>query len=187
MIHYEASLQRQAQIENTLLELMQKVPYGEISVKDIAQQMQFARKTFYHYFPNKHACLEALTDRLIYECNLQIMQILPETPSLLDYYIEQIAFWVGQRDFLEVIIRNGLHSFLVERFILYFRKEDPAATDLLHRSQLVQDEDMLFFYTTGQVFLMLKWCAQDFPMSVEEMARKTVQLVHQPLLPLSSQ
>lgn len=182
MIRYEASLQRQAQIENTLLELMQRVPYGDITVKDIAQQLGLARKTFYRYFPNKQACLEALTDRLIYECNLHLMQILPEGPSLLVYYVEQVRFWMEHRDFLDVIIRNGLHSFLAERFMVYFRNEDPAATDLLHRSAMASDEDVLFFYMTGQVSLILRWCAQGFPLSVEEMARKNLQLVHEPLL-----
>lgn len=182
MNHYEAGFQRQAQIENTLLELMHKVPYSDITVKDIAQQMGFARKTFYRYFPNKQACLESLTDRLIYDCSLHLMQVLPENPSLLDYYEERIRFWVGHREFLEIIARNGLHSFLTERFIFYFHKADLTPQDQLYSGPMTMDEDILFFYMTGQVALLLRWCAQGFPLSVEEMARKNLQLSHEPLL-----
>lgn len=41
---------------------LKEIPYEKILVKDMTERMHFVRKTFYHYFKNKKACLESLTD-----------------------------------------------------------------------------------------------------------------------------
>ena len=51
-MHYsEASYRRRMAIEDELLNLMQEVPFEQITVLDIAQRQDIARKTFYRYFP----------------------------------------------------------------------------------------------------------------------------------------
>lgn len=183
MNYYEQSLLRKKEIETGLLELMQEIPYSEITVKDIAERLHFVRKTFYYYFPNKRACLESLTDRLIQECNLRVVQSLPETASSGEIYAMRIRFWIEHRDFLESIIRNRLSAFLVERFLIYIHQEDHAVQIRLETEKVGCDEDVLYFYMAGQIFLLLKWCAEGFTHPVEEMVKKHLRLVHEPLLP----
>ena len=58
---------RKEEIESCLLDIMQTMAYEDITVKDLAEKMNIARKTFYHYFPSKKACLESMMDRIIAE------------------------------------------------------------------------------------------------------------------------
>lgn len=183
MNYYEQSLLRKKEIETGLLELMQEMPYSEITVKDIADHLHFVRKTFYYYFPNKRACLESLTDRLIQECNLRVVQSLPDEATSGEIYAVRLDFWIEHRDFLDCILRNGLGSFLVERFLAYVRQEDPAVQVRLGTEAVGCDGDVLFFYMIGQIFLLLKWCAEGFVLPMEEMIQKHLRLVHEPLLP----
>ena len=37
-------------------------------------------------------------------------------------------------------------------------------------------------YVNGQLGLLLNWCSQGFPISIEEMAKKYLRLMHSPLL-----
>lgn len=183
MDHTALSPQRKAQIEDTLLALMARIPYEQITVKDIADTLHIARKTFYHYFPSKTACLESLADRLIYGCSLAEMQTLPPEPPVRDVYALRIRYWMAHKNFLDAINRNALGAFLLERFLQYLRQEDKALHQKLSRPHMKMDEDILFFYMSSQLFLLLKWCYDGFPLSVEEMVRKLLRLSHEPLLP----
>lgn len=175
--------QRKMEFENTLLELMKEMPYDKILVKDIAERMRFVRKTFYHYFQNKQACLESLTDRLILEGNMSLLKTLPANADRKAVYGHRIRFWMAHKDFLDAIIHNGLSSFFVERFLLYIQKEDRAIQKQLHTTMVDCDEDILFVYMTGQIFLLLKWCSEGFQLSTEEMVQKTLRLIQEPLVP----
>ena len=173
--------QRKLEFENTLLELMQEMPYSRIKVKDLAERMHFVRKTFYHYFSGKDACLQSLTDRLILECSMDALQALPPEASTQQFYERLLLFWMNHRDFLQAIIENGLSSFLVERYLVYILREDPSVLDQLRTPVVDCDEDILYFYMTGQISLLLKWCNEGFRLSLEEMARKNLRLLQEPL------
>ena len=85
-------------------------------------------------------------------------------------------------DFLKVILRNGLSSFFVERFLIYILKEDHTPQQQMETARIGCDEDVLFFYMTGQIFLLLKWCSEGFQLSLEEMVQKNLRLVQEPLV-----
>ena len=181
MDYLAAYEQRKLEFENTLLKLMQKTPYSRITVKDLAERMHVVRKTFYHYFSGKDACLQSLTDRLILECSMDTVQALLADASALQIYERQLLFWMNHRDFLQVILENGLSSYLVERYLFHILQENLSILNQLHTEAVDCDEDILFFYMTGQIHLLLKWCSEGFPLSVEEMARKNLRLVWEPL------
>ena len=183
MRHTEVYSDRKLEIEQALLELMKDRPLADIRIRDLAEKLKLVRKTFYHYYPNKMACLESLTDRLLYECDLHLMQTLPENAGLQEQYAGQLRFWMAHRDFLEVIIANRLGDFLIERAMAHTQREYPDLLKMMNTGSVECDADVLFFYVTGQISLLLKWCAEGFRLGVEEMAAKTVRLLHEPLLP----
>ena len=182
MRHTEVYSDRKLEIEGALLELMKDRPLADIRINDLASKLKLVRKTFYHYYPNKMACLESMTDRLLYERDLQLMQTLPENAPLQEQYAGQLRFWMGHRDFLEAIIANRLGDFLIERTMAHTTREYPELLKRLDTGCVACDEDVLFFYVTGQISLLLKWCGEGFRLGVEEMAAKTVRLLHEPLV-----
>lgn len=177
MGHYECSLQRQMEIEECLLEMMHQTPYEDITVKDLTEKLHIARKTFYHYFSSKHLCLEALTDRLIMECDLSELQDLPKNASSYQICEYRLVYWIRHKDFLDAIIANGMSGFLLSRFLLHFQRENRMQDILLRKDMKNCDEDILFFYLSGQVSLMLKWCREGFALPREEMIRKCIRLI----------
>lgn len=181
MAYFDYQLQRKQEIEETLLELMLDTAYEQISVKSLTDQLQIARKTYYHYFSNKQACLESLMDRLILESNLQLI-MLPENAAFYDVYACYMSFWIDHKVFLDAVIRNNLASLFVKRMMLYLSHEDKNIQIQLNTAELSCDEDVLFYYICGQVHLLLKWCSEGFTLTLDEMVRKILRLVHEPLL-----
>lgn len=181
MGYYELNLQRKREIEEGLLALMQEMPFSQITVKNLTEKLHMARKTFYHYFLNKQACLESLTDRLIYECNLGVL-LIAAPDDIAAVYESQLRFWMAHKTFLDALIKNDLGAFFLDRILKYMKKEDKAVQEKLDSPSVQYDEDILFFYMSGQIFLLLKWCNDGFSIPLEEMVRKNLRLVHEPLI-----
>ena len=181
-MHYsEASYRRRMAIEDELLAMMQEVPFEQITVLDIAQRQGIARKTFYRYFPNKQACLEGLIDRTIYECSIRILRHSERTLTERQQYEGWLAFWRDHRQLLEIISRDRLDQLLVQRLGAYTRTEDTYVLQRLSTKKMPCDEDILHFYLTGQVAMLLKWAGEGFSRPLEEMVEKLMRLIHEPL------
>ncbi len=181
MAYYDLGLQRKQEIENNLLAIMEETPYDRISVKDLTDNLQIARKTFYHYFHNKQECLESLMDRLITESNLALVSLHKHTGSR-KIYTEQLLFWIRNRAFLEAVLRNNLSFILMNRAMLYVCREKNSFLNRLSTNDLSCDEDILYAYIASQVCLILKWCREGFSRPLEEMVTVSMRLAQEPLL-----
>lgn len=178
MGYSEQNLRRKKEIEDGLLALMQEIPYDEITVKDLSERLHIARKTFYHYFPNKWDCLKSLTARLLYECTMQVMQEAPgEDPAAVCR--SRLQYWIAHRDFLDVINSNKLGQFFLNRAIKYVATEEAGLHSVFRSQTVPHDEDILFFYMSGQVFLLLRWAENGFSLPLEEMVTKYLRLTGQ--------
>jgi len=181
MTTYDLNHLRKIEIEETLLNMMQDVSYEQITVKSLTDRLTIARKTFYHYYPSKQACLESLIDRIILDCNLQLM-VLPKSDDPEPLYRAQLLFWIQHQPFLNAIIRNSLHGLLVERVLYCIQTEGDAFLTRLNTKALACDEDVLFYYVSGHISMLLKWCSESFSRPVEEMVQKSLRLMYEPLL-----
>lgn len=182
MRHTEVYCDRKLEIEQALLEMLKDQPLSDIRIKDLAAKLKLVRKTFYHYYPNKMVCMESLTDRILYECSLYQMQTVPEGAGLYEQYTAEFQFWLAHKDFLDAIIRNNMSAFFAGRVLEYLKREFPDLLAQMHTANVACDEDVLFFYISGEVSLLLKWCAEGFRLSAEEMAEKTIRLTYEPLI-----
>lgn len=171
MGYSETNVHRKKKIEDCLLSLMQEMPYEEITVKDLAEKLRIARKTFYHYFPNKQECLKSLTERLLYECMLQAMQEAPQEDMERAYRC-RMQYWVEHKDYLDAINRNKLGFFFLNSVMAFASKEVFTGCEKPNAPDQYQDEDIRFFYLSGQVLLLLKWAEADFPLSMDDMVKK---------------
>ena len=72
----------------------------------------------------------------------------------------------------------------IERAMLYVLREKRAVRNQRFTQAMFWDEDLLYGYISGQICLILKWCREGFPRSLEEMVKVSLHLVQKPLLPL---
>lgn len=184
MASYDQLLLRQKQIEEGLLELMQTVPYSQITVTSLADHLGLSRKCFYHYFPNKEACLDSLMIRTIQECALFISRELKTAVDLYHSYEQNFIFWKEHRELLDVVAKNGLILVLLRHFIRHVRDEEKQLLAQMSGPQTPSDPDVLVFFVTGHVALLMKWAEEDYAAPPEVLAEKLVRLLHTPLLPV---
>jgi len=111
----EQSTKRQREIENALLELMEKKPYGEITITEMCDKLCMPRKTFYRYFDGKEDTLYALIEHTMSE-----YQSFPATPNqegkrrLMGEIENYYRFWICHKPLLDALYKNNMLEKIID-------------------------------------------------------------------------
>jgi len=149
-------------ITEALLKLMEKYPFNEISILQITQEAQMARRTFYVYFDTKYDILTNYYTVLTKEYLANMSEKAKESISEeLEYFF---SFWYRHRGYLKLLYDQGLFHILMNRF-----------SDYLSRDGKIYDEEVLntyiIPYTSGGLWATLyTWTQRDFIDSPENIA-----------------
>ena len=164
--HTEESSRRQRELEAGLLEAMKKLPYEKITLTELCGQLNIPRKSFYRYFPTKEACLLALIDHTLADCN-EIALKGWDGSGRLDKaaQLRFFNFWKEHIDFLDMIRDNDLRCLLLERTTaIVDRMKENVEPESFAQNQVE------YFIAYGMMTAMLRWHHFGFQSSPEEMA-----------------
>lgn len=182
-IHSTASAQRrQKQIEDCLYENLLHTPWQSISVADICRQVGISRKAYYNYYKDKEACFCAYIDRLIRDALLVTSQNIPDSDTPLEAAVMLLDYWKSKKPFFDILVKNGLTYFLIAQTSHYVLTEDRTVMDRLSTEEIPSDADILTCYSAIQIMLILQWHSRGFDTPTEEMARKFLRIMHEPLI-----
>jgi len=166
----EKATQQQYLFGQTLLDAMLLRPYSEITVSSLCEDSGLSRKTFYRLFSNKDDVLLSLVDHTL----MRYMAFHPEergsigTLNELHLFFE---FWLENRVLLDVLFENNLSTLLLERSIWYVTNEEPGILRHFGANSPETRQEVLIFYVTGIMSLIISWHQTGFRKSVEEMSQ----------------
>ena len=167
----EISAQHQRQVTEALLELMQKMPYEEITVTGLCQSAGITRRVFYHLFSNKTGALHALVDNMILDVD-RYRRDIPR--DVLRFF----CYWKDQKAFLDALKNNDLTGLLLERMINSVLAEDyDVRYWLQHNGWSKNDKEVIIFTLSGLMGLVYSWYYSDYAQAPEEMAALVEQLL----------
>lgn len=166
----EISVQHQRQVSASLLELMRKMPYEEITVTLLCQTAGITRRIFYHLFSNKMGALHALLDSKILDIENYGQEI---SNDLLRFF----RYWRDQKEFLDALAENGMSGLLLERMISITLAEDYDIRYWLRRRGLAhQSKEIIVFGLSGLMGLVYSWYYSGYPQEPEEMVSLVEQM-----------
>lgn len=169
----EVSVQHQKQVEQSLLELMKKMPYEDISVTRLCQAAGVSRRVFYHLFNSKADALHALIDHMILESE----SYHPEIP---DQALRFFRYWKEQHALLDALLENQLTNLFQERMVNIILNEDYDVRHWLRTESGKNGRDILIFNLCGIMGMTYNWYISGYEKSPEEMAALLTQLLQTP-------
>ena len=183
MEHLETGAhKRKTEFEDALLALMEQKSYSEITIVELIQRVGVSRKTFYLHFPHKDACLESLTDRLLFE-QTSYIAATHTGRDMHSFHRAGCEYWLSHQSFLRSVLKNDLFVHLLRRSLRYIRTEEQQIAKLLCLPYKQNDDDILTFYVTGYIAVLINWAGRDFDTLLDELARKLEQLLQFTLFP----
>ena len=170
----EVSIRHQRQVEQALLDLMQTVPFEDITVTQLCQSAQISRRVFYHLFAGKPGALQALLDH-------SLLDISNHLPEISDPTLRFFLYWKDHRDLLNVLQKNRMSGLLLERMIRIVFSEEYDLRSWIRSNGWEQDRDILIFHISGIMGLVYRWFYSDFRESPEAMAALSNKILTTPL------
>lgn len=184
----EESAQRQRQMEQGLLDMMQTVRYEDITVSDLCQRMNIPRKSFYRYFSGKDGALHGLIDHTMMEYEAFSNAQQKGKKRNLQLELETFfQFWVEHRPLLDALERSGLSGAMIERAVSYSVSDGVFPARFLPNDVMEVRRHVVMFAVCGMLSMMVMWHHRDYRESVSEMASITKRLLNQPLFPVTEE
>lgn len=178
----EQSFQRQRELEQGLLAMMEHHRFEEISVSDLCDRMGIPRKSFYRYFSSKDGALHALLDHTLLEFydTGSIEGLRGGTPiGDLERFFR---FWHHHKKLISAILRSNLGGMLVERAVNLAKREKLMPGYVRDWEETMKDVAMSFV-VCGLMSMVLQWHNEGYRIPTEQMAKAAVTMLSRPLIP----
>lgn len=180
----EQSAQRQRQLEQGLLDMMQTVRYDDIMISDLCERMEIPRKSFYRYFTGKDGALHALIDHTILDYGFFSHDVQKGKKRSLQMELETFfEFWYSKKAFLDALQISGLSGLMIERVMEYSVSESILPVRLLSGDDFQSRRQVMMFAVCGLMSMVLRWHHGGFVETVDQMAKMAKRLLDQPLFP----
>ena len=178
----EQSVQRQRELEQGLLAMMEHQRFEEISVSDLCDRLNIPRKSFYRYFSSKDGALLALLDHTLMEFydTGSIEGLRGGTPigDLERFFL----FWMTHRKLIDAVQRSNLSGMLVERAVSLAKQEELMPGYVRAWEDTMKDVAMSFV-VCGLMSMVLQWYKEGYQIPTEKMAQAAVNMLSRPLIP----
>ena len=162
--------QAKERIIGALLSLMEKYPFREITILQIAQESKLARRTFYLYYGSKLDVLNDYYDVLARE----YYESIPED-VMNDHRARALlffTFWKSHSSYLKLLQANHMLWILMSQFDKYLMK-------MMEPNLPGEERYYAAFYAGGLWATMYTWIEHDFLETPEELARITSDFDYQ--------
>jgi len=153
-------------LAQSLLALMMKKAFDDISITDITERSGLARQTFYTNFNKKEDILDYMLEGLFQRYGMVANENAAASSSfIIDYFI----FWDKNKEFLSLLFRQGLGWLFQEQNRNYFTK------DAKNFNTVLDIADWQFPYIKASIAgltyeLLYMWLTEDMGLSIDTLS-----------------
>lgn len=167
-----SALRSKEWIRIALLRLLEEERYDRITIKEICQQADLSRQTFYQMFSSKEEVIQYHFSILFHEFEKQCSA--SQNNTLYNIVQHFFSFFYEQRDFVQILITNHLIFLLEQQFEVYLRQID------LFRN--INDKEPHGDYTTAYVAgaltqVLIHWFKHSFDLSIAEVSQLVTETI----------
>lgn len=165
-------------IVKSLIELMDKKRFSEISLKEISENAGLTRQTIYRNFDTKEEILEYYVDEL-YEDFLAIISA-KEDITLYDLLITYFEYWYENREFIKKLIDNNVYQLLLCLHLKYLNSMalDEKFINLIFTPDKENNNYFNHFSAGGLWFALKNWVEDGTKKTPAEMTNIILHFYH---------
>lgn len=168
------SIKTQAKVEKTMLDLMQKQNFSDISITDIANHAEISRMAFYRNYKSKEDILNKFIQE---EYNNFVKDISRQSLSKLDQLLKvYFNYFKSNPHVLSAIVNAAIEGFALE-------KQNNYLIDFF-KSKINDEQPSRYevAYYSGAIFsTLLYWRNTNYQLSVEEIATRLATKIEKDL------
>lgn len=160
-------------LKNSLIDLMHKKSIRKITIKELCENADINRSTFYLYYSDQFALLKEIEDELLLNAKAHLENI-DSNLSNLHYLKELLNYMKDNSDIFYILLCNQENLLFQTAFI------DISIKNLkinLHLQCVESISDYIYRYlTVGCLGMITKWFESEFDISSDELAEMIYRL-----------
>ena len=168
-------------LKESLLELMEQKHFSEISVRDVTDNADMNRTTFYLHYTDTTQLLQSMEEDLLAEAQVLVDAHIQETVAdgtLRPVFEPVLDFVVEHREVCQALFVNNSSSNFTDRLHQLIRANGlPLAQAWFHPSSQERMEYLLSFVTYGLIGLMKTWFDQGMSLPKETLISAADRMV----------
>ena len=159
----EKSIERQKLFQTTLLSMMKKQKYHDITVTSLCKEMGIPRKTFYRYFDSLEDVLFMIIDDTLTNAFL-FLEVKADIFGFFNY-------WKKHKALLDVFEKSGLSYLLTTRLHERLNKD-------IQDEQISMQDLRYAGYISAIMSILLIWHLAGMKQSVEDLSEQVRHMFH---------
>ena len=162
-----------------LMELLDEMPFSDITVGHICKRAAVSRTVFYNHYENKEALLREVFQRIMTVYRIKAERALSQENGghTRTLYLTLCKELMRSRAFFRQLHRDGFDYFLVDFFMqshgeffqLISHKKSPEVPEYI--------KYFVPYHANGLTVLLFQWLCDEAPISPEQMADVAVRLL----------
>lgn len=161
-------------LSNALIELMEKVPFEKINVKDICEKAMIHRATFYNHFNNKEDLLEYAIDELkeeLYLATIKEENFKSEKEMYMSLISNVIDFVQDNKSKILLMLKQNSYDKSISLMLITIKRSIRylISKNKYHDDYKVPKNIMIDFFTGGLTNIGINWLLSSNPSSKEEL------------------
>lgn len=155
-------------LKTALIELMQEKPFSQITIKELCEQADLNRTTFYLHYSDQTAVLREIEQETAEKTVEYMKHASPsaDTVELIETFLKYVKD--NATLFRTLLVSSERVSFKPE-FIRYTLSE--IRGNLPYYGDELQEKYVLTFLMEGSAHLMIEWIESDFDLPAKEIAK----------------
>lgn len=152
-------------ISESLLILLEKKSYTDITICEISNKAGVNRSTYYRHFNSKEEIVEFYYSTIL----KNYVQTIPEEIQLYDYLLNMFKYYLKHKKQLILLHKSKLSYLLLNSLNIDFHQQTSFKSF---------EEKCQVYYHTGGIFnFLLLWFENDMNISPQDLAKAAVSLL----------
>ena len=173
----EKSANRQREVENTLMYMMERQEFSKIKVKELCEKAKIPRKSFYVYFESKEDVLHALLEHTICDFDYYDMDISHIHTHTYQELKRFFSFWKEKSVLLNGLLKSDFSGLLVMKVTEHTIRNERSIPFIHWEDEKKKSEIALKYAISGLMSIVVEWHKEGYQHGVDEMAEIATTLL----------
>lgn len=170
-------------LKKAFIEMVHKKGFSAVTVKDIVDQAQYNRTTFYVYYQNIDDLVEELMEEMFeaiqhYSMSKYQRESRVAVKEMTIHSFDLIYYIYDNRDYFKLMLLKDTLPFIHQQLPEAIYNVLKSKFDIQYGIPNVDDDSQKRYMAYGTAGLIMDWIAKDFDVSPSEMTERLIKILN---------
>lgn len=166
-------------LQDSLIDLIKQKPISKITIKEICENADINRTTFYNHFIDQYDLLHSIEDQTLFYAEERLQRLLKTDKNEAEKIIESILeYFAENSDYIQVLMsEQGDIDFQKKLLRMIYEYCGTIPTDK-NLANVINNEYFFVFAVNGSIGIIQHWMKAGLQVSAKEMTEILCSMIY---------